>query len=91
MDNKSENKATTPITHVAFQSKLRSVVRPSMHPCQGNWVTIGRAVVYYDQAATHLVQELNVGTVVGQVESTMSPRNMVVLVLANAFNLPWEW
>ena len=33
--------------HGACESKLRSVVRSSMHPYPGNWVAIGRAVVYY--------------------------------------------
>ena len=37
------------MTHVAY--KLRSVVRSSMHPCPGNWVVIGRAVVYNARAA----------------------------------------
>ena len=39
--------------HVAYKSNLRSVVRSSVHPCPGNWVAIGHAVVYYalaDQA-----------------------------------------
>ena len=36
---------------VPFESKLRSFVRSSMHPCPGNSVAIGQAVVYYDQAA----------------------------------------
>ena len=35
------------MTHEAFESNLRSVVRSSMHPYPGNWVAIGRAVVYY--------------------------------------------
>ena len=38
---------------VAFEPKLRSVLRSYMHPCPGNWVEFGRAVVYYarsDQA-----------------------------------------
>ena len=39
-----------------------------MHPCPGNLVTIGRAVVYYPGLATQLVQELNVGTVFVMVE-----------------------
>ena len=34
-----------------------------MHPCPGNWVAIRHAVVYYARAPTHLVQDLNVGTV----------------------------
>ena len=41
------------MTHVACESTLRSVVRSSMHPCPGNWMAIGCAVVYY----------VNVGTV----------------------------
>ena len=40
------NKPRTPMTHVACESKLRSVVKSSMHLCPGNWVAIGRAVVY---------------------------------------------
>ena len=51
------------MTHVVSESKLRLVVRSCMHPCPGNWVAIGHAVVYFAQAPTHLVQELNVGTV----------------------------
>ena len=35
------------MTHEACKSKLRSVVRSSMHPYPGNRVAIGRAVVYY--------------------------------------------
>ena len=34
-----------------------------MHPIQGKWVAIGRAVVFMFGLATHLVQEVNVGTV----------------------------
>ena len=34
------------MTHVVSESKLRLVVRSSMHPCPGNWV----AVVYFAQA-----------------------------------------
>ena len=40
------------MTPEACESKLRSVVRSSMHPCPGNWVAIGRAVEYY-ALATH--------------------------------------
>ena len=39
------------MTHVAYGSELRSVVRSSMHPCPGNWVAIWCAVVYYARAA----------------------------------------
>ena len=45
------------MTHVVCESKLRLVVRSSMHPCPGNWVAIG------PRPPTHLVKELNVGTV----------------------------
>ena len=51
MDNMSKDMPSTPMTHVACESKLRSVARSSMHPCPVNWVTIGRAVVYYAGAA----------------------------------------
>ena len=36
---------------VACESKLRSVVRSSMHPYSGICVATGLAVVYYDRAA----------------------------------------
>ena len=39
------------MTHEACESKLRSVVRSSMHPYPGSWVAIERAVVYYGWAA----------------------------------------
>ena len=39
------------MTHVACRSKLRSVVRSSMHLCPGTWMAIERAVVYYARAA----------------------------------------
>ena len=45
------------MTHVTCGSKLRSVVRSSMHPWPGNWVVISHAVVYYARLPTHLVQE----------------------------------
>ena len=51
------------LTRVVCESKLHSVVRSSMQPCQGNWVTIGRACIM-PRLPTHLVQELNAGTVV---------------------------
>ena len=38
------------MTHVACESKLRSLVRSFIHPWPRNWVTIGRAVVYYARA-----------------------------------------
>ena len=37
----------TSMTHVACESKLRSVVVSFMHLCPGDWVGIGRVVVYY--------------------------------------------
>ena len=51
MDNKSKNKSNTLMTHEVYESKLRSVVRSSMHPHPGKWVAIGYAVVYYAWAA----------------------------------------
>ena len=51
------------MNHVDCESNIRSVVRSTMHPCLGNSVLIGRAVVYYARIATHLVQEFNAGTV----------------------------
>ena len=48
----NKNRPSTPITHVACESKLRSVVRSSMHPYSGNLLAIGRVVVHYS-LATH--------------------------------------
>ena len=42
-----ENNPDTSMTHVACESKLRLVIRSSIHPCQGNCVAFGRTVVYY--------------------------------------------
>ena len=44
-----KNKQSTPKTHVICKSKLRSVLRSSMHPWPGSLVAIGRVVVYYAQ------------------------------------------
>ena len=63
MDNMSKNKLSTSVVHVFCESKLRSVGRSSMHPCQGNCVAIGRAVVYTPGLPWYFVQESNVGTV----------------------------
>ena len=52
MNNISENKQSTPVTHVAYELKLRSVVRSSMHPCPRYWLGIGRAVMHHAWA-TH--------------------------------------
>ena len=47
MDNMSKrNKLSTVMPHVACESKLRTVVRSSVHPCPGDLVATGRAVVY---------------------------------------------
>ena len=48
LDKLSKNKPSTSTTHVACKSKLLSFVRSYMymHPCLGNWVAIGRVVVY---------------------------------------------
>ena len=51
MDNTLENKASSLLLHVAYGSKLRSVVRSSMHPCQENWVAIGLTDMYNALAA----------------------------------------
>ena len=45
------DKPSTAIAHVVCESKLRSVVRSSTHPCPGKWLAIGRAVVYYARAS----------------------------------------
>ena len=45
-----KSKPSTSMTHVACESKLRSVVRSSMQPCPGNSRAIGHAVIFYDRA-----------------------------------------
>ena len=52
MDNMTKRQTSTSMAHVACESKLRLLVRSSMHPCPGNWVAIGCAVVYYARS-TH--------------------------------------
>ena len=51
MDSMSKNKPRTSMTHVACESKPRSIMRSSRHPCTGNRVTTGFAAVYYGRAA----------------------------------------
>ena len=46
-----ENNLNISMTHVACESKLRPVIRSSIHPSQGNWVSIEHTVVFYAQAA----------------------------------------
>ena len=36
IDNMSNNKMHTLMTHLGCESKLRPVVRSSLHPCSGN-------------------------------------------------------
>ena len=43
----SKTTSSISMTHVACESKLRSIVRPSVHPRPGNLVAIRSAVVYY--------------------------------------------
>ena len=50
-DNMSKCKPSTPMTHVTWRTKLRSVVRSSMLLYPRNLVIIGRAVVYYARSA----------------------------------------
>ena len=63
MHNMSENRPSTSMTHVACELKLRSVARLYVHPCHGNWVAVGRSVVFYARAAHAISAGLNVGTV----------------------------
>ena len=39
------------MTHVAWESKIRSVVRPPMHPCPEDCMAITHAVKYFSLAA----------------------------------------
>ena len=57
VDNISKYNPKTSMAIVACESKSRSVVRPSVHPCPGNWWKAGvRSCIM----PMHLVQELNV-------------------------------
>ena len=51
MGTGQHNKQSKSMTHVAWESKLHSVVKLFLHPCPGNRLTIGRAVVFYGRAA----------------------------------------
>ena len=53
-----KSKQSASMTHVASESKLRLVVRSSMYPCQGYWVAIGRAVMYYARDAQAVSAEI---------------------------------
>ena len=46
-----KNKRSTPMTHIAFETNVRVVLKSHMHPCQGNCVATGRVVVNYARAA----------------------------------------
>ena len=46
-----KNKPSITMNHVACESKIRSVVRLSMHPRSANWVVVWRAAVYCAQAS----------------------------------------
>ena len=51
MDNLPKKETSTSMTHVACESKLRSFVRSSVHPCPGDWVAIERLAVHHAPAA----------------------------------------
>ena len=62
------------MTHEACESKLRSVVRSSVHPYPGNWVAIGRAVVYYAWAARTFSAEIKCRHCSGSLPKWSCPR-----------------
>ena len=51
MDGKSKNRPSIAMIHEVCKSKVRSILRSSMHTCPGNLVAIRRAVAYYAWAA----------------------------------------
>ena len=57
----SKNKPNTLMTHGDYEPKLRSVVRPSMHPYPGNWLAIVHAVVYHALAVSEFRAEIRCG------------------------------
>ena len=62
-DNMSKIKPRTSIVHVVCESKLRSVLRSSMHPYRENVWQSGVRSCYMPGLSEHFVQELDVGTV----------------------------
>ena len=52
--NMSKDKPNACKTHEACESKLRLVVRSSMHPYPGEWVAFGHFVMYHAWAAREL-------------------------------------
>ena len=77
LHNISEKKPSTSKTHVACNSKLRSVVRSSMHLCQGNWVAIMCAAVYYSRAVHALGTRIRCCHCTCRSESARSDLNVV--------------
>ena len=57
------NKPITLMTHIVCESKLHSVVRSSMHPCQETEWQSGVWLCIMPGLPMHLVQELDVDTV----------------------------
>ena len=55
------------MTNVAYQSMLRSVVRLSMHPAEETGWQSGVQSCIMPGLPTHLVQELNIDTVVARI------------------------
>ena len=83
-----KHKTKTTMTHIACDSKLCSIVRSSMHPFPGNWVAIESGVqlcIMYG-LPTHLLQKLNVGTVLNSYMSGGLLANPYMLVVANFAN-----
>ena len=62
IDNMSKNNPSTSMTHVACESKLRSVVRSFIHDHETGLQSDVRSCIMLG-LPTHLVQELNVVTV----------------------------
>ena len=63
MDYMSKNMPSTSMTRVACESKLRSVVTSSMHPWPGNCWQSGLRSRIMPGMSTHLVRDLDVGSV----------------------------
>ena len=63
MDYMSKNMPSTSMTHVACESKLRSVVTSSMHPWPGNCWQSGVRPRIMPGMPMRLVQKLNVDIV----------------------------
>ena len=77
MNNKSKIKPSTPMIHVAFESKLCSVVRSIIYQCPGNCMAIRCAVVYHARAACALSAGIKCWHCICSLSLTIWPHSVI--------------